>query len=338
MKIWIFFHGPVEPDYPEAGCCMKIRDEAVKRGFDAVILNPDNIDLLIDSEGDWKAIHDGQVLDMPDIIIPRTGSSTTYTGYSVMRFYERLGVTFLNTPRVIETVSDKLHTMQVLAAHNLPVPRTILGKFPSDIDMIEAHIGFPVVIKSLAGTHGKGVILAENKDKFRDLTDLIADTNTNKHFLFQSYIANSYGRDLRVFVVDGKVTACMERKSQSDTFKANLSRGGNAAAYPITPEIEKLALAIAKQLRLDVTGIDLLFDKDGFVVCEANSAPRFDGVGRMDDVCNTQSEKDILNAALRKYREKNNKGLFGFFGFSRQKKHGSAARGWSKGSRTAVNS
>src|SRR5205085_2800633 len=136
MNIWLLFHGPIEPGYPEAHECLRIREEAHKRGLTLDIMNPEQIDLLVDSHKEWRATYDGRTLGMPAAIIPRTGSETTYTGYSVMRFYEHLGVPFLNTPRVVETVADKLHTLQALAAHRVPVPRTMLGKFPPDIDMI----------------------------------------------------------------------------------------------------------------------------------------------------------------------------------------------------------
>ena len=33
----------------------------------------------------------------------------------------------------------------------------------------------------------------------------------------------------------------------------------------------------AKVLNLDIAGIDLLFDKDGYKICEANSNPGFSG-------------------------------------------------------------
>jgi gamma-F420-2:alpha-L-glutamate ligase len=297
MKIWIFFHGPLEEGYPEAKETLRLCDEAEKRGINYKVMNPDAIDLLVDSKGDWRAMYEGQVLDVPDVIIPRTGTETTYTGYSVMRFYERLGVPFLNTPRVIEIVADKLHTLQVLAANGLPVPRTMLGKYPPDLDMIERELGFPLIVKTLKGTRGGGVFLSETREQFKDLVDLINEAGAHAHVIFQKYVNSSHGRDLRVFVVSGKVLAVMERQSTSGSFKSNISRGGAGKPHPITPEITDLALKVAEQLRLEVTGIDLLFDENGFTVCEANSSPGFAG---LEPSCNVNAAAAILEAALRK--------------------------------------
>jgi gamma-F420-2:alpha-L-glutamate ligase len=217
-----------------------------------------------------------------------------------MRFYERLGVPFLNTPRVVETVADKLHTLQVLAANGVPVPRTMLGKYPPDLDLIEQTLGFPLIVKTLKGTRGGGVFLSETKEKFKDLIDLIAETGAQAHVIFQRYVTKSHGRDLRVFVVQGKVLAVMERQSQSGSFKSNISRGGAGKSHPITPEIEKLALDVAAQLRLEVTGIDLLFDDRGFTVCEANSSPGFSG---LEPSCNINAAGAILDAAVNKVKK-----------------------------------
>lgn len=297
MKIWLFFHGPLEEGYPEAKEILRICDEAEKRGVDYAVMNPDLVDLVVDSKGEWRAIYEGKVLAVPDVIIPRTGTETTYTGYSVMRFYERLGVPFLNTPRVVETVADKLHTLQVLAAHGIPVPRTMLGKYPPDLDLIERELGFPLVVKTLKGTRGGGVFLSENKDQFKDLVDMMNEMGSQAHVIFQQYVTRSHGRDLRVFVVGGEVLAVMERQSTSGSFKSNISRGGAGKPHPVSPEIRDLALKVAEQLRLEVTGIDLLFDENGFTVCEANSSPGFAG---LEPSCNVNAAVAILEAAMRK--------------------------------------
>lgn len=301
MKIWIFFHGPLEEGYPEAKETLRICDEAEKRGIDYKVMNPDQIDMLVDSKGDWRAMYEGKMLDVPDVIIPRTGTETTYTGYSVMRFYERLGVPFLNTPRVVETVADKLHTLQVLAAQGLPVPRTMLGKYPPDLDMIEKELGFPLIVKTLKGTRGGGVFLSETRDKFKDLMDMMVEAGAQQHIIYQKYVNSSFGRDLRVFVVQGKVLAVMERRGAEGSFKSNISRGGAGQPHPITPEIEKLAVQVANELRLEVTGIDLLFDENGFTVCEANSSPGFSG---LEPSCNINAAAAILEAAVAKCGQK----------------------------------
>lgn len=65
------------------------------------------------------------------------GAGTTYFALAVIRHLEKLGVFVLNSSQSIETAKDKLATLQILAANNILIPKTILAKFPLNIDIVE---------------------------------------------------------------------------------------------------------------------------------------------------------------------------------------------------------
>jgi glutathione synthase/RimK-type ligase-like ATP-grasp enzyme len=73
------------------------------------------------------------------------------------------------------------------------------------------------------------------------------------------------------------VIGAMKRIGPKGDFRANISNGGTGEKFNITPEIDFIARETARVLNLHIAGIDLLFDNDKFVVCEANSAPGFKG-------------------------------------------------------------
>ena len=62
-----------------------------------------------------------------------------------------------------------------------------------------------------------------------------------------------------------------------DDFRANLTRGGEGFPYEVNEQIEWLAVESTKVLGLDISGVDLLFDGDGYKICEINSNPGFEG-------------------------------------------------------------
>lgn len=311
MKIWILFHEEEDAKtHPEFKSCLCLKEEAQKFGAEARILNPEHFDMIIDSAKNWQALYKGEVMPVPDLIIARTGTETTYAGFSLLRFYERIGVTVLNSWLSIESVADKFQTHQILASQGLPVPRTILGKFPTDVQMIEEKLGFPVVVKTLRGTRGGGVFLAETKQQFQNLTDLIAQANTNVHFLFQEYISKSCGRDLRVYVVGNRVVAVMQRQSTDGNFKANISLGGEGTAFIATPQITKLAINVTKALGLDVAGVDLLFDGDKFKVCEVNSAA---ALQRQSEICNVNIAREVIMYGMSKVKARRNQNFLSRF-------------------------
>jgi gamma-F420-2:alpha-L-glutamate ligase len=250
---------------------------ARENDIDLKILYPEQLDLIVTKDGKKSIFVDAETVDLPDFVIPRMGSHTTYFSLAVLRHLEKLGVHIVNPPHSIEVVKDKLYTQQILATNNLPVPRTMLVRFPVNEDLVEKHLGFPVVVKTIHGSQGSGVFLAQDKGSFKDLMQLINCTNTNMNIIIQEFIKDSYGRDLRVLVVGGRAIGCMERSAADGSFKANFSQGGKVQNFELNAEIEWLATESAKILGLDVAGIDLLFAGDHYKICEANSAPGFQG-------------------------------------------------------------
>ncbi len=107
---------------------------------------------------------------------------------------------------------------------------------------------------------------------------MVENSNPKVNLIFQEFIKSSYGKDLRVFIVGGRVVGAMLRTASDGNFKSNYSRGGTVQKFEITPEIEWLVLEIARKLDLDIAGIDLLFDNNGYKICEVNSSPGFEGL------------------------------------------------------------
>ena len=175
---------------------------------------------------------------------------------------------------------------------NLPVPKTLLVKHPINVEWVEQNIGFPAIIKTLSGSFGAGVFLTENKKQFKQLVKMAEITKKSYNIIVQEFIEDSWGKDIRVFVLNGKVIGCMMRQSTDDDFRANITRGGEGIPYQITEEIEFLGGESARLLGLDIAGVDLLFSNGGYKICEVNSSPGFEG---MDKFTHTNIAEDIVN-------------------------------------------
>ena len=78
--------------------------------------------------------------------------------------------------------------------------------------MYKRNIGFPIVVKSLSGTHGKGVYLAENKRNFEQLVEMMEQFNDRFNIILQEFVKDSHGKDLRIIVVGGKVVGANEKR------------------------------------------------------------------------------------------------------------------------------
>lgn len=190
------------------------------------------------------------------------------------RHLEVLGVRSFNAADVIENCDDKRRTHQVLAGHGIPMPRTILAPLvynePLDSGSILAvvcdELGFPMIIKEAFGSFGQQVYLINDPKELKACLMAMG----NKPFLFQEYISESHGVDIRLHVVGQTVVAAMKRRSTSD-FRANVSTGASMEKY--SPSGEEIALAVkaCQVLKADFAGVDLLLGPDGPLLCEVNS-------------------------------------------------------------------
>ncbi len=278
MKGWILYKDSAAGLRPEAYEMHRFIEAAKERNIEIRVVKPEQFDLIVTRDDRKSILIDGEVVPLPDFLIPRMGAGTTYFALAVIRHLERLGVHVFNSSQSIETVKDKLFSQQILAERNVPFPKTMLAKYPVDVNLVDQHFGFPLIIKTLSGSQGSGVFLSETPSNFRDLMELIHATSPNANIILQEFIEDSRGKDLRVLIIGGRAVACMERVSTDESFKANFSRGGEVRKFEMTPEIEWLATDTAQIFGLDIAGIDLLFDGAHFKVCEANSSPGFEGI------------------------------------------------------------
>ena len=197
---------------------------------------------------------------------------------SLARRLEAEGVRLFNSARAIEICDSKVLTAECLAGkvatpRTLIAPKTFEGLGYSKCDFVERSadiLGLPMIIKEAYGSFGQQVYLAHSVDEAKSIVASLG----HKEFIMQKFIAESCGRDVRVNVVGGKVVSAMERYNDND-FRSNISNGGKMKKTALSPETEAVAIRAAELIGLDFAGVDVLFGKDGPIVCEVNSNPHF---------------------------------------------------------------
>ena len=163
------------------------------------------------------------------------------------------GVTCVNGPRAIERTVDKFLASALLARAGVPTPRTIACERPEDaLDAFE-ELGGDVIVKPLFGSMGAGMTRVDDADvAYRVFHALALERAV---YYLQEALPHG-GRDLRAFVVGGRVLAAIERVGSG--WRANLARGARARATELSAEQERLCLEAAEALGVDYAGVDLL--------------------------------------------------------------------------------
>jgi len=268
----------VKPNFQDSYETNRLVEEFKNQKIDIKLIDPNEIDIFVNKENKQSILVNGESLPLPKFVFPRTGSGTTYYIKAVIRHFERMGVPVINGSDAIDNVKDKLYSHQILAQSNLDIPKTMLLKHPIDVDFVEKHIGFPAIVKTISGSYGKGVFLAENKKQLKQLITMAELTKKSYDIIIQEFIKDTWGKDLRVLVVNNKVVGCMMRQATDEDFRANITRGGEGFPYEVNEQIEWLSSESSKALNLDIAGVDLLFFGDGYKICEVNSNPGFEGM------------------------------------------------------------
>ena len=180
-----------------------------------------------------------------------------------------LGVPCLNSPRAIERTVDKFLASALLARAGVPTPRTIACERVEDALEAFAELGGDVIVKPLFGSMGAGMTRVDDPDvAYRVFHALALERAV---YYLQETLPHG-GRDVRAFVVGGRVLAAIERIGTG--WRANLARGARAEATELSAAQERLCLEAAAALEVDYAGVDLL----GEYVLELNGIPGWHGL------------------------------------------------------------
>lgn len=246
-------------------------------GHEMHFINIKDCYIKLDSKKPEIHYRNGIILNDYDAIIPRIKPSMTYYGCSLIRQFEALRVYALNDSASILQSRDKLFALQLFLKNNIEIPTTGFANSPLNTsDLISMVGGAPLIVKLLEGTQGKGVVLAETNQAAESVINAFKSLNAN--ILVQEFIKEAKGKDLRLFVIDGKVVATMERTAAEGEFRANIHMGGTGKAVKATAEEKKIAIKAAKTFNLKVAGVDIIRSKKGPLLLEVNSSPGLEGI------------------------------------------------------------
>lgn len=252
-------------------------ETAGEMGHEAAFINPLKCSLVIDGDNSFRILHKEADVGEVDVVLSRVGASITDYGLAVVRHFEMSNTPVINSSTAISMSRDKFRALQILGRNGIRVPDTILTRSVSmGLKAIEMFGGTPVVLKTIQGTQGIGVMLADSAETVESIVETFWEHG--KDIQIQKFIRESRGRDIRAFVIGDEVIAAMQRESTTGEFRANIHRGAEGKKIELTREQEEIALKSARVLGLKIAGIDLLMSRRGPVVVEANSSPGFEGL------------------------------------------------------------
>ena len=263
-----------------------LRKEASELGHDAVMLDAKITQINTDSKK--------EDYDFGDVVLERCVSY--FRGLHFTASLEFLDIPVLNKFEVANICGNKMFMTLLLKKNNIPTPKTYFSFSSESAAENLERVGFPLVIKPIIGSWGRGVMPLKDKDTMEAVFEIrdITDSPHDRIYYLQELIKRP-PRDIRVITVGDEPIAAMYRKS-SGGFKTNVALGAEPELCEITKEMEDLAVKSSKAMGGGILGIDMMEDDErGLIVHEVNNTVEFKGLAK---VAQRNIPKEMIEFAL----------------------------------------
>jgi RimK family alpha-L-glutamate ligase len=280
----------------------KFEKEAQKMGMKTFLANFKEVSLHFN---DGKhTLSDGKKeieINKSDTVVFVRGTPTRDSMLDLISELERLGITCINNRTTISICADKYRSYVRLKDFRLNQPKTVLIPNEESIEQAleELDTKFPIILKTLRGSKGVGVLFIESERALDSIVQLLYKQDKDTDILIQEYIKTEY--DVRAVIVGGQIIGTMRRDVIEGDFRSNVSQGAKPKLYKLSEEEIRQCLIAAKAVDGDCVAVDFIPYKGQPYFLEVNSSPGTDGIEDANPNLN------IAKIILQHYRNPDNR-------------------------------
>jgi len=205
----------------------------------------------------------------------------------------------MNSAAAIAHARNKMRCLQLLSAHGIAVPATVMARSAEDLKaMVRLVGGVPVLVKLLGGGNERGVMVCQTLNSLEAALEAILGLGHN--LLIQEYVRKA-GRDVRVLVVGGKPIAAVRRRPRMNRMAHTLNRGARFERIPMTEAQRRVATEASRLIGLEVAAVDMLDVHGRLKVFEVHSSP---GLAEMEKAVGEDLATPVVVRAEQLARER----------------------------------
>lgn len=272
-------------DKRESPDAFAIKNAALVLGHNAKIFRNANFQFSFDGKK-RNLLYKNRKFTFPDAMIIRASVlDNVDIEVSTVKQLQLIGIPVVNNYLPIVRAKNKVRTLQILQHEGISIPKTVVIHDVKYIDQAIERMGsFPIILKTPHGSLGVGVSIIESARSLRSLIEFLSGSFRNNLIIIQEYVKEAKGKDIRVFVVDGKVVAAMERRAKKGDFRSNFTQGGSVSLADLSEEEKSIALRAAKAIGLHVAGVDVIRTSFGPKILEVNANPGLKGIMQATEI------------------------------------------------------
>jgi len=191
---------------------------------------------------------------------------------------ESQGTLIVNSPRALEGAIDKYLSLARLAAAGVPVPRTIVAQDADAIEQAWQSLGGDCVVKPLFGSRGRGIQRLMNREAMEPLLETARQAQPPGAVAYLQEFVPHDGWDVRILLVGDRAFS-IRRVSENGDWRTNIALGARPEAFSPPAAWIDVARRAARELKIEIAGVDLLPASDGrLLVLEINAVPGWRGL------------------------------------------------------------
>lgn len=286
---------------------VQLKAEGEKAGHEVDIVDMSKT-FIVETTGASKIMYkvDDKVIELkpPFACIPRLNEHHLLYKLNLLQRLTNDGAFMLNSPASMELCNDKLGSQVKLNSEGILTPWSCVIGSPDMLDLAlkqaeeDGQLKFPMIIKTLRGTHGIGVMKVDSRSSLVSVAQAFLATS-GAEVMLQEFI--KHDSSLRIIMIGDDMLAANRRgqPKEKDEFRTNSHLGSETEKYD--PPEEELALArkIVELFGCNFCAIDYIQHDGKLLVLEVNGSPGLEAIQKNWEDKNLPAEviKGLLKLA-----------------------------------------
>ena len=208
------------------------------------------------------------------VLFVRAGVLDNEVGLALLSTFEKAGAFMINNRDGMLTCDNKMSSYITFNQNGIQTPKTSLINNDESVEDAHKRIGgkFPVIIKTITGTQGIGVSIANDYKSL--LSNVQSLWKFGAELLIQEFLEMDF--DIRTIIVDGVIIASTKRIRPKEDFRSNRHRGAETEPYILSDDEKKLLLNAYRSTGAYMVGVDHTIVNGKSYILECNGSP---GIG-----------------------------------------------------------
>lgn len=275
MKIGVLTEEPKNEDVAIA-----LKEAGEKLGAEIVIIDLNECAVVNNAKP--QVLFQGKPLEGLDALLVRGSESKLEFRTHIVDYMTKQGVRVINKSEAIKICDNKFATQSLLNGIGVKTPKTVMVVQIEQLDAAIAYVGdkFPMIVKTVSGSHGVGVIKVESYESLKSITQYLLAEKTD--LMVQEFIPHKESG--RIMILGEKIVAAVMRTIPDGDFRSNMDQGAELKKHTASEQETEVALKVANALGCELSAIDYIMDEGGeMVIFEANSSPGLKGIQSVNE-------------------------------------------------------